>query len=452
MGSDSRSLHTREGALTGYVSTMGRHSRRIIRCMGLLLAALVLAACGGDEASSDAAEAPPVTDASATTAPAETTTTEAEETTEPASDPDAEPEEAEAEEAAADGAREASGYDGFELTDLGDGWLEVGHVPDGGEEPCQCSDGSEWNFYVREAADPSAQVMVMFEGGGACWSAVTCLPEAGFYKQTVSDERDGYDSSALTEIGGVFDADNPANPLADYTVVFVPYCTGDVHLGNAVVTYSEQATVQHRGAVNARVAMDWVVQQYGDVEDLFVTGMSAGSVPAPMYGGVLADELPDARVTTLSDASGGYPTTPEVGAIIEQNGALDMLPPWDEFDVDTPAELGIPTLLWRTAQHNPNITQARFDNAYDDVQELFRQVLGVPADDLFADLVAIDAEIDEMGRPVASWISPGDAHTILMDDRLYTEEVDGSSFIDWLTDLVEGRPVDDVFCTECVGE
>ncbi len=407
---------------------MGRTVRTIV--LGVVLLA---SACSSD--SETVVEPPPTTEA----AVAETTTSEAptstaaETTTQaPAEDTSTSP-------------------DGFDLTELGDGWLEVGHLPDAGEEPCQCSDGSEWNFYVREAADPAAKVIVMFEGGGACWSAVTCLPEAGFYKQTVLDGRDGYDAAVLTEIGGVFDADNPANPLADYTVVFVPYCTGDVHLGNAEVTYSEQATVQHRGAINARVAMDWVVEQYADVEDLFVAGMSAGSIPAPLYGGVLADELPNARVTTLSDASGGYPTAPEYGAIIEGNGAMEMLPEWDVFDGVPADELGIPTILWRVKQHNPNITQARYDNAYDDVQELFRQVLGVPADDLLSDLIAHDAEIDAEAGPTASWISPGDEHTILMDDRLYTEAVGDAVFIDWLTDLVEGRPVDDVVCTECAG-
>ena len=50
---------------------------------------------------------------------------------------------------------------------------------------------------------------------------------------------------------GIFDFGNARNPLADYSFVFAPYCTGDVHLGNATHVYGPQLTVQHKGSVNA---------------------------------------------------------------------------------------------------------------------------------------------------------------------------------------------------------
>jgi hypothetical protein len=51
--------------------------------------------------------------------------------------------------------------------------------------------------------------------------------------------------------------------------------------------------------------------------------------------------------------------------------------------------------------------------------------------------------------PVASYISPGTVHTILGDDLMYTLEVDGVPFIDWLTAFAAGDEVDDVACTAC---
>ena len=36
---------------------------------------------------------------------------------------------------------------------------------------------------------------------------------------------------------GIFNLDNPANPFADYTVVFAPYCSGDVHIGASDTVY-----------------------------------------------------------------------------------------------------------------------------------------------------------------------------------------------------------------------
>ena len=59
------------------------------------------------------------------------------------------------------------------------GWEEV--VPGG---DCQCSDGSAFSFWVREA-DP-AKVVVFLQGGGACFSAETCDPENDLYRTAVT--------------------------------------------------------------------------------------------------------------------------------------------------------------------------------------------------------------------------------------------------------------------------
>ena len=418
----------------------------MVRVAGLILAcALTGLACSSSETNVSDAAAASEADESTTTQQSSSSTVAS---TEPPSTT-AEPTTTTTEAETTTTVVEASG--GYESEDLGGGWIEVTHVAGPGEEPCQCSDGSDWNFYAREGTAGSRQVMVMFEGGGACWNELTCTPSTGVYKRQVSDDRDGYDATELTEIGGVFDEENPANPLADYTVVFVPYCTGDTHLGNAEVTYGDDLVIQHRGAVNSRAAMDWVVAEYPDVEDLFVTGMSAGSIPTPLFAGLLADELPEARVVALADASGAYPTAPEISAVIDANGSMDIVPDWDVYAGATAADLGIPALMWGTATHNPDIVMARYDNAYDGVQATFRAFLGIGADDLADEIIRIDAEIEGNSRPISSYVAPGDDHTILMSDRLYTETVEGVAFIDWLSDLVAGEPVTDVVCTDCEG-
>ena len=51
---------------------------------------------------------------------------------------------------------------------------------------------------------------------------------------------------------------DPAAPEHADTHVYVPYCTGDLHWGNATVRYQEGVTIEHRGAVNAQAAVDWL--------------------------------------------------------------------------------------------------------------------------------------------------------------------------------------------------
>ena len=63
--------------------------------------------------------------------------------------------------------------------------------------------------------------------------------------------------------GGIFNFDNPLNPLRDYSFVVVPYCTGDGHLGNAVTDYGDGMVVRHNGFVNANTALAEAVDRFG---------------------------------------------------------------------------------------------------------------------------------------------------------------------------------------------
>ena len=123
------------------------------------------------------------------------------------------------------------------------GWETV--VP-GGETIC--SDGSPYFFVHR--GDPG-KLLVEFEGGGACWSGATC--EADLYNKTVTSDPEV--ARQTGQLQGIYDRTNPANPLKDYTHVYIPYCTGDLHWGNAVANYASVSgkpyVIQHKGAVNA---------------------------------------------------------------------------------------------------------------------------------------------------------------------------------------------------------
>ena len=54
-----------------------------------------------------------------------------------------------------------------------------------------------------------------------------------------------------------------------------------------------------------------------------------------------------------------------------------------------------------------------------------------------------------IGRKVCGYTAPGSADTVLNDEPFYTEEVNGQRFVDWVTRLIERKPVDDVNCREC---
>jgi hypothetical protein len=71
-------------------------------------------------------------------------------------------------------------------------------------------------------------------------------------------------------------------PTKGWNVVYMPYCTGDVHVGNNVVTYSDQTaqepplTWHHAGYTNTLAAVDYAKTSFPNVQKLLVTGFSAG--------------------------------------------------------------------------------------------------------------------------------------------------------------------------------
>lgn len=308
---------------------------------------------------------------------------------------------------------------------------------------CQCADGSEYQFYVRKA-DPS-KVVLFFQGGGACFSAETCTEEDGATsKLTVGPGDDPSDDA------GIFDFSDPRNPFADHSVVYAPYCSGDVYLGDKTNEYSPAVTVQHKGFVNGSAALDHLVSTFPGVEQLVVTGESAGSIPTPLFAGLASDELSDADITVLADGSGAYGDVPSVNTGI---GALwgteNAVPDWPETRDLTPEQWSLPGLFVYAGAHDPDITFARHDYAYDGVQRQFSDMTGIAGPDLLRSIDENETMIEQAGVDLASYIAPGDSHTTLSQPNFYTEAVNGVKLVDWVTALVDGEPVDDVHCEQC---
>jgi hypothetical protein len=308
-------------------------------------------------------------------------------------------------------------------------------------DDCVCSDGSPFELWERPA-DPT-RVVLFFEGGGVCFSAETCGPASPIYTRKLALDEE-------PRTGGIFATDAPENPFAGYSIVYVPYCTGDVHLGDRVNEYSDSVTISHTGFANASKGLDTVIARYPDVEQLVVAGSSAGSVPVPAFAGLAADALPDAEIIGFGDASGAYPDVPELNAQLGAEwGVLGNVPDWPVNEGLTAEEWSFPGLYVQAGTTHPDITFARFDHADDRVQTFFSGLLGLDTSDLLATIDATEAQIEGAGVPVASYVAPGNGHTILASDDLYDLEVEGVRLVDFLTTLLAGDVPADVRCATC---
>jgi Pectinacetylesterase len=315
-------------------------------------------------------------------------------------------------------------------------WRRI--VPGG---DCQCADGSKFSYWIRKA-NPK-KVVFYLQGGGACFSAKTCARRGDLYRTNLRSD-DGPTGQA-----GMFDLADKRNPFADYSIVYVPYCTGDVHLGNTSTKYAPGLTVRHKGYVNGTAALDYLAATFPDATNVAVIGESAGSVAAPLYAGLASDRLPKARITVLADGSGSYPDVPRVNNIIAAWGAGNALPDWAKSDGRGGKRWSFPGFFIQSGRHNPKIVFARHDHAYDEVQELFNSLAGIPAKDLPSLIDRNETQIENAGVNLLSYTAPGNAHTVVSDEPFYTEQVNGQRFVDWVTRLIERKPVADVHCRQC---
>ena len=309
---------------------------------------------------------------------------------------------------------------------------------------CECADGSE--FALWERRDDPTKVVFFLDGGGACFDATTCAftglgtgGEANYDWSIYGDDPASED--------GIFNFARADNPFRDYSFIYVPSCTGDMHIGDVTREYTPELTVEHNGFVNGTAALSSLAEDYPDAAQVVVVGKGGGSVAAPLYGGLASDLLPDAQVTVLGAVSGHLPDDPDLNEFFgERWGAYANMPDWEVNEGVKARDWGAPRFWIQAGLHDPEIVLARFDFAYDAEAAEEAELFGL---DLLASIDANEAAIEDAGVVLHSYTAPGDGHRILEWPSFYEVEVNGEKLVDWVSRLIEGEPVDDVHCREC---
>jgi hypothetical protein len=156
----------------------------------------------------------------------------------------------------------------------------------------QCGNGSQYKFFVHRSTTGSQNLLFFFEGGGACWDYDTCSGRAGVIGAA---NPNGITDDYMTQftakyVSPIVNGADPGLPFRsrtdiatkDWNIVYLPYCTGDVHVGNNVATYADQTgqqpplTWHHAGYTNSLAAINYAKTQFPRVQKLLVTGFSAG--------------------------------------------------------------------------------------------------------------------------------------------------------------------------------
>jgi Pectinacetylesterase len=321
------------------------------------------------------------------------------------------------------------------MNTLSKGW---NRIP--GRDGTGCAHDSTFAFRVRPGLPD--KVMIYLNGGGACWRAQECDPHGKpTYTMTVDSAND------VSVRTGILDVANEANPVRDYTIVFIPYCTGDVHLGTREVEYElkgdKTLSVRHGGGANVEAVLDWVYTNIHNPRTVFVTGVSAGAIPTPVVAEKVARHYPRTRVVQLGDGAGGYHAD-AVPSLLAGWGATDYLADDPAFRSLDSASFTFEHLYTAAARAAPRVHFAQVNTTEDATQLYFLTLLGIKGTPLVKFLATDLEEIQNSVPSFRSYTWPGKTHTILRSNAVYTTVVDGVAFKDWLAALVNGDDIEDV--------
>ena len=310
-----------------------------------------------------------------------------------------------------------------------------------------CSDGSDYRFFVRPG-DPE-KLLFYLQGGGGCADRERCdLAMQPSYKPTVP-------ATEKPRNTGIFNFNNPDNPFLEHSIVMAPYCTADVHIGGADVTYAAvdegQAplVIHHQGRTNVEAVLQWTYENVTTPERIFVTGSSAGSIPSPLYTAILANHYTEAKIAQLGDGAGGYRGMADTRPDRDVWGTFSYLNSEPGFADEKVEDFNYERLYIAAGQANPNIQFAEYDAAEDAVQKRFLSFQGIEDGSLLPGLEANHADIREAVPSFRAYIAGGPSHTILLRPQFYTFAANGVAIRDWVADLADFKPIDNVKCIYC---
>jgi len=289
----------------------------------------------------------------------------------------------------------------------------------------KCARGGPYSYWLRKG-DPD-RLLVFFQGGGGCFDERTCAVGSSWF----DDRIDAADDPAYN--GGILDLRDGENPFREWSAVYIPSCTGDVHLGSRVVRYGK-VTVQQFGWVNAQAALRRAYREFPDPGAVFIAGCSAGSVGSAFHADSIIRRYPKARIAQLGDSLAFVFHRP---IRLTGWGAHEHFPPFFRIGNRRFTMTQFESAL---ARAHPKRLFARFNHAQDSVQQQFYLAVGGKPGGFAPRLAAAERTLKKL-KNYRSYLACGARHCALPTSEFYSLRVGGVRLRDWVADLAAGRNV-----------
>lgn len=212
-----------------------------------------------------------------------------------------------------------------------------------------CSDGSDYKFFVN--LTPTSNNFVIFmEPGGACFDLESCsgkriktdklnpkqqdLDRNGklqFVAQREISNPNGVSDNYPSLLSPLVNLKAPEvasviNPvlsrisllegerlkMQNWNYIFLPYCSGDVHLGDTIRTFTRaqdntSKTMYFNGTNNVISALGWMRNNMPKPAQVYLTGQSAGAVGVDIHRATVRHFLDPNELYTLADSGFAFP-------------------------------------------------------------------------------------------------------------------------------------------------
>ncbi|MEM2866548.1 MAG: pectin acetylesterase-family hydrolase [Candidatus Hadarchaeales archaeon] len=334
------------------------------------------------------------------------------------------------------------GMEDLEIDDPADGidWEKV-YLP----HPCVNADNKR--TYIMVSRGGSNNLLIYLEGGGAATDFIT------YYTMAFS-----YICELLPPRCGIFDRKNPTNPFRDWTFVFIPYCTADVHAGNRVMKYlnplnpKKSKVVYHVGYVNATVAIRWAAQQLPNPGKVVLAGSSAGGYGTLAHA-LNVIELFNKPVTIINDAGPGLTSKRNPNFTLEMTdhcwGFLQNQPEGVRQIILQKGEVAYGLEYFSELYDNSNYRESIYA-FYEDKRDFVigNMFLWYTGEEFEETLLKVWGELrDQFENNIFRFLPCGIGHTVLygyplVGSDFYTRQINGITVCEWVKGLLEGNPRD----------
>jgi len=308
----------------------------------------------------------------------------------------------------------------------------------------KCRDGSSTGIGV--SLNPASTDLVIYlQGGGACFNAETCAKNPSHFDAA---------SFAKLGAGGIADRSKAENPVRDFNMFFVPYCTGDIHVGNrpngggAAGVPANQRFV---GYTNLSEYLSRIVPTVKGATRVLLTGESAGGFGSLLNYVHVQNAFGDVPVTVIDDS--GPPLASTWVPTCMQNGLRQL---WN-LDATLLAECGsacpkpddyFESYVTFAAGKAPQRNLGLISSLGDDVISWF---LGFGQNDCKGQSALSPSQYqagiedfrDRIVKPFpkfGTYYLPGTEHTYLTQNSFYTLSVNGTKLTTWMANHLAGNP------------